>query len=178
MADEKAVGDRVVIHSPITDEEWQQADVLVSELKAWDMRQSEDLGFVPDDVIRIFYPDDIADTRQQSVAPAGCLLLAIDARMPVGLAAYRQLTSSACELYNVYVRPVCRGRGIASRLLQALMSNAKSVGYQTMCLETATFMHDAHALYRAVNFKAREPYRRIPAKFAAATIWMECRLVE
>ena len=47
-----------------------------------------------------------------------------------------------------------------------------------MCLETAMFMRDAHSLYRALNFKVREPYRRIPAKFAAATMWMECRLFE
>jgi hypothetical protein len=58
------------------------------------------------------------------------------------------------------------------------MSNAKSVGYRIMCLETAMFMRDAHCLYRALNFKAREPYRRIPAKFAVATMWMECRLVD
>lgn len=178
MAEEKAARDTVAIRSPSTEEEWQQADGLLSELKARDVRQSEALGFVPDEVIGIFYPDDIVDTRQESVPPTGCLLLAIDAEMPVGLAAYRQLTSDACELYDVYVRPSCRGRGIASQLLRALMNNAKSSGYRTMCLETATFMRDAHSLYKTLNFKTRDPYRRIPAKFAAATMWMECNLVD
>jgi GNAT superfamily N-acetyltransferase len=177
MTDEKAVRDTIVIRSPSTEEEWEQAGDLLSELKAWDVRQSEALGFDPDEVIGIFYTDAIGDSRRESTPPAGCLLLATDARRPVGLAAYRQLTSNACELYNVYVSPVCRGCGIASRLLRALMSNAKSVGYRTMCLETAMFMHDAHRLYRTLNFQACEPYRRIPAKFAAATMWMECRLV-
>ena len=178
MVDEDGARDTVIIRSPGTEEEWQQADVLQSELKAWDVRESEARGFVSDEVMSIFYPNGLGDTRQERMPPAGCLLLATEEKMPVGLAAYRQLTSNECELYDVYVRPVCRGRGIASRLLRTLMSSAKSMGYRAMCLETAMFMRDAHSLYRALNFKAREPYRRIPAKFAAATIWMECRLFE
>jgi GNAT superfamily N-acetyltransferase len=168
----------IVIRSPSTEEEWRQADVLISELKEWDARQSQDLGFDPDEVMKIFYPDNIADTRQASLPPAGFLLLVIDGTTPVGLAGYRQLTSDACELCNVYVRPVCRGRGIGSQLLQALLSNAKSVGYRAMYLETAMFMRDAHRLYRALNFRSREAYRTMPAKFAAATMWMECNLVD
>ncbi len=168
--------DTIVIRSPRTEEEWQQVDVLLSELSAWDVRESEALGFVPDDVMSLFHSDNLGGTRQESVPPAGCLLFAIDVKTPVGVAAYRQLTSDACELHDVYVRPDCRGRGIASRLLRTLMSNAKSVGYRAMYLETATFMRDAHNLYRALNFKTREPYRKIPAKFIAATMWMECRL--
>jgi hypothetical protein len=37
--------------SPNTEQEWQQADGLLSELKAWDVRESEALGFVPDEVM-------------------------------------------------------------------------------------------------------------------------------
>jgi hypothetical protein len=106
MTDDKAVSDTIVIRSPSTEEESEQASVLLSDLKAWDVRQSEALGFDPDEVIGIFYTDAIGDSRQESTPPTGCLLLATDARRPVGLAAYRQLTSNACELYNVYVSPV------------------------------------------------------------------------
>jgi GNAT superfamily N-acetyltransferase len=175
MADGEPVR-AVVLRSPSAEEEWRQADVLLSELKEWDAGQSQALGFDPDEVMKLFYPDNIAETRQESLPPGGCVLLAIDGRTAVGLAAYRRLSSDACELYNVYVRPVCRNRGIGLRLLQTLMRNARSVGYRTMHLETAIFMRDAHRLYEALNFRACEAYRTIPTKFAAATMWMECRL--
>jgi hypothetical protein len=45
-----------------------------------------------------------------------------------------------------------------------------------MCLETASFMRDAHKLYRSIGFEVCDPYRSIPDKFAGVTMWMECRL--
>jgi GNAT superfamily N-acetyltransferase len=176
MPQENSVRDDVLIRSPTTKGEWDQVDGLLSALKAWDVSQSRALGFTAEDVLDLFYPADIGEIRRNSAPPAGCLLLAVDGCEPLGLAAYRQLTPTACELYDVYVRAVSRGRGIASRLVRALMSQAKSSGYRTMCLETATFMRDAHVLYRALAFKEREPYRRIPEEFVPATMWMECSL--
>jgi GNAT superfamily N-acetyltransferase len=176
MAGEESTRETIVVRSPSTEEEWRQADLLLSELKEWDARQSQALGFDPDEVMKIFYPDSIADTKHENLTPAGCLLLAINGRTPVAVAAYRKLTPDTCELYNVYARPACRGRGIGLQLLHALMSNAKSAGYSTMYLETAMFMRDAHRLYGALNFRVRKAYRIVPAKFAAATMWMECCL--
>jgi len=168
------LGIRVV--SPATEEDWRHADLLIAELKEWDAQQSQARGFDPDEVMRIFYPEEIADIRRYSVAPEGCLLLAMDAGLPVGCAAFRRLTSEACEAYAVYVRPTCRGRGIGSLLLRRLMRAAREDGYRTMCLETATFMHEAHSIYRSLHFQVCEPYRSIPARHAEATLWMECKL--
>src|SRR6185437_7433613 len=106
----------------------------------------------------------------------GRMLVAMDANQPVGCAAFRRLTSNACEAYNVYVRPSHQGRGIASRLLQQLLSDARGMGYRTMCLETATFMLSAHKLYRSLSFRVRSPYRILPDRLTNVTIWMECTL--
>jgi ribosomal protein S18 acetylase RimI-like enzyme len=178
MTDSDRVRGTIRFIAPTVKDEWRHADVLIAELKEWDVRQSEALGFDGDEVMSVFYPGDIGDIRRDSVPPEGCLLLAIDASLPVGCAAYRRLTSSACELYDVYVRPTCRGMGIGSALLQRLMRDAKVAGYRAMCLETAAFMHDAHKLYRSLHFQVRAPYRSIPTKFAHATMWMECNLGE
>ena len=166
----------IVVISPTTDHEWQHVDILIAELKEWDARQSEALGFDGDEVRSIFYPDDMEDIRRDSVPPGGCLLLAVDGGSPLGCAAYRRLNSHTCEVYDVYVRPTCRGRGIGSTLLQRLVRQARIAGYHAMCLETATFMHDAHRLYTSLDFQVREPYRSIPAKFEKATMWMQCNL--
>ena len=166
----------VRVIAPTTDHEWHHADILVAELKEWDVRESEALGFDGDEVRSVFYPGNIGDIRRDSVPPDGCLLLAIDGSVPAGCAAYKRLTPHACEMYDVYVRPRCRGKGIGSTLLQRLMSEAKIAGYRVMCLETATFMHEAHRLYTSLDFQVREPYRSIPAKFEKATMWLECNL--
>lgn len=161
----------ISIVSPSTDREWRHVEVLMDELKAWDVRQSETLGFVRDEVIELFYPEDIEEVRRHSAAPDGCLLLAMEAAVPVGCAAFRRLTSEACEAYNVYVRPAHRGRRIASRLLQRLQRAAKTAGYRAMRLETAIFMRDAHRLYRSLHFQVRAAYRSVPDSFAGATLW-------
>jgi ribosomal protein S18 acetylase RimI-like enzyme len=164
------------VFSPGSEGEWRQAELLIAELKQWDAQQSQALGFERDEVMSVFYPDDIADMRRYSVSPLGCLLLAMDGELPLGCAAFRRLTSHACEAYNVYVRPTCRRRGIGSILLRRLMQDAKTYGYRAMYLETATFMREAHKLYEMLHFRIRAPYRSIPARHAKATIWMECNL--
>ena len=162
--------------SPTNEKDWRDAGLLIAELKAWDARESQALGFDPDEVMSVFYPDDIADIRRYSVAPLGGLLLAMDGELPVGCAAFRRLTADTCEAYDVYVRPNCRRRGLGLLLLRRLMHDAKTYGYRAMCLETATFMRAAHRLYELLHFQIRAPYRSIPARHANATLWMECKL--
>lgn len=97
--------------SPGTEDEWGQAEALMAELKEWDVQQSQALGFHRDEVLSLFYPDDISGVRRDTVPPNGLFLLAADASSPMACAAFRPLTSSGCELYHVYARPSCRGRG-------------------------------------------------------------------
>jgi ribosomal protein S18 acetylase RimI-like enzyme len=160
---------------PNSEEEWSQAELLIAELQEWDAQQSLALGFDRDEVLSTFYPNCIADIRRDSVPPDGRFLLAIDAGLWLGCAAFRRLTDSECELYDVYVRPNARGRGVASLLLRRLLSDAKAAGYETMLRETAVFMREAHGLYRSLHFQTCSPYRTVPPRFANATIWMECR---
>jgi len=162
--------------SPSTEAEWNHAESLISELKDWDVRQSQTLGFAQDEVLDVFYPDNIEEIRRQSVLPDGCFAIVLDSSDPAGCAGFRRLTSETCELYDVYVRPEHRGRGIGSTLLQHLLNQARAAGYETMRLETASFMLTAHNLYRSLQFQVREPYRSIPARFADVTIWMERKL--
>jgi GNAT superfamily N-acetyltransferase len=176
MSDRQNASVAIRLLFPSTDDEWKHAEALITELKEWDVRHSQALGFAADEVISVFYPDNIGAVRRQSIQPDGCLVIALDESRPVGCAAFRRLTASACELYNVYVRPSHRGRAIGAALLQRLLGEAKAASYGTMCLETATFMHAAHILYKSFNFQVRKPYRSVAPRFADATIWMECVL--
>jgi ribosomal protein S18 acetylase RimI-like enzyme len=61
-------------------------------------------------------------------------------------------------------------------LLRQVLSDATAAGYKRMTLETATFMHHAHKLYRSHGFKVREPYRKQSTKLDEITISMEAAL--
>jgi ribosomal protein S18 acetylase RimI-like enzyme len=88
----------------------------------------------------------------------------------------RKLSGSACELYNVFVRPTWRGQSIGLKLIQSLLDQARKCGYRVMRLETALFMGDAQKLYQGLGFKTCEPYRQISPHLARVTLWLECQL--
>jgi ribosomal protein S18 acetylase RimI-like enzyme len=177
MANIGGAPESIRLITPATDEQWRLADTLIDELKEWDVLQSRPLGFEREEILSVFYPSDASEVRRDSAPPDGSLLIAMDGSSPVGCAAFRRLTAEVCELYNVYVRPTRRGAGVASMLLQKLMSDATAAGYASMRLETATFMDHAHRLYKTNGFKVRAPYRSLAERFAAVTIWMEAQLV-
>lgn len=176
MSDRRNTAFEIRVLLPGSDDYWDHAEALIAELQEWDIQQSKPLGLERDEVIGAFYPDTVDEIRQQSAPPDGCFAIALDSGTAAGCAGFRRLSSGACELLDVYVRPDHRGRGIASTLLRYLLRQAGASGYETMRLETASFMLTAHGLYRSLNFQARAPYRSIPARFADVTLWMECRL--
>jgi len=154
---------------PASEQDWRDAETLMTELKDWDLDQSRALGLDAAEVARFFYP--YVDHMARS-----SLLLAMDGPAPVGCAASYRLDDTACELHSVYVRPSSRGAGIAGQLVRQLAEQARAAGYRVMRLETATFMRDAQKLYTSLGFRVRQPYRSIPPQFAPFTIPMELEL--
>jgi N-acetylglutamate synthase-like GNAT family acetyltransferase len=168
--------DDVDLVFPTTEGEWTQAQCLIDELMDRDADQSRSLGFDRGEVLSAFYPDSIDAIRRASGTPGGEFLIAKSSGAPAACAAFQRWSSEVCELYSVYVSPVYRGSGIGSRLIDRLRHDAAAAGYRAMCLETATFMHNAHKLYRACQFEICEPYRARPPRFLEATIAMRCVL--
>ena len=78
----------------------------------------------------------------------------------------------------MYVRPDFRGTGLGRALLDALLAEARQVGYATIRLDSAGFMKTAHALYRAAGFEEIEPYpeSEIPPDFQKHWVFMQKRL--
>jgi GNAT superfamily N-acetyltransferase len=164
------------IRSPGSDEEWHYAKVLRAEMMEWDVIECRALGFSREEVVDTFYSADHEEIVRASVPPDGGFLLAMDDDKPLACAAFHRISATACELYDVFVRPAARGRRLATLMIERLMSEARAAGYRRMVLETATFMGHAHNIYRALGFQLCQPYHDIPAKWAPITLWMECRL--
>src|SRR5215218_5730970 len=68
--------------------------------------------------------------------PRGRLLLALSDREPAGCVAMRPLTSDACEMKRLYVRPAYRTAGVGRQLVQRVIAEARSASYLKMYLDT------------------------------------------
>lgn len=106
--------------------------------------------------------------------PAGRLLLARAGDQTAGCIALRKLGDGVCEMKRLYVRPEHRGRGIGVMLVERLISEARSMRYQRMRLDTIeSAMNDAVVLYRRIGFREIAPYSSVPIETA---LWMELLL--
>jgi GNAT superfamily N-acetyltransferase len=88
----------------------------------------------------------------------GRLLLALVEGRPSGVAVLKPVSVEVCELKRMYVRPEARGLGVAGRLLDQLVHDARAIGYASMRLETFDFMTAAHGLYRRAGFVDIPPF--------------------
>lgn len=94
--------------------------------------------------------------------PSGALLVARAGGTAVGCVALRRLDDETCEMKRLYVRPTLRGGGVGRLLANAIVGEARRLGYARMRLDTVPEMAAAQALYEQLGFRDTEPYTRNP----------------
>ncbi len=101
------------------------------------------------------HPTDVLD---ELLAAGGRVYVAEVDGIAVGVGGLKRLTRSEGEIKRMFVRPAARGRGVARAILERLIADARELGCTTIQLESASFMHAAHALYRSVGFVPSDSY--------------------
>ena len=88
-----------------------------------------------------------------------------------GCVALRQIGDGVCEMKRLFVQPALRGKGVGRALAQAIIEEARQIGYKRMRLDTA--FEPARSLYRSLGFREIPPYQHVPVK---GVIFMELEL--
>jgi ribosomal protein S18 acetylase RimI-like enzyme len=107
------------------------------------------------------------------VPPRGALLVAEDNGQLIGMIGMRPLDATTAEMKRLFVRPDARGRGLAKRLIEELLREARAAGYTEIRLDTLPMMGDAQSLYVALGFRDIPPYYDTPiagTRFMAKTL--------
>ena len=121
------------------------------------------------------FADELANLPGDYAPPRGRLLLAWEFDQLVGCVALRPVGPTTCEMKRLFLRPAYRSRGLGRVLVEAIIEEARKIGYTHMRLDTISDrMGRAIELYKSIGFVEIEPYYHTPVD---TTKFMELDLV-
>lgn len=107
------------------------------------------------------FAGELAGLPGEYAPPAGRILLAWEADRPAGCVALRRVDEATAEMKRLYIRPPFRRGGWGRRLTEALLEEARGIGYRRVRLDTLPIMAAARALYADLGFQPIAAYRDV-----------------
>ena len=167
-----------VLKVPATRDELAQVRTLLRAFLQWHReRHVEDHHLIDQYFDPAEYEQELARLPGKYTPPRGGLLLATHDGDPAGCVALQEIDDKACEMKRMFVYPHLRGKGIGRVLAQGIIEHARSLGYQSMCLDTSIRQGEARALYEKLGFKPIEPYYELPENLKNWLVFMEISLI-
>ena len=147
-----------------TDEQIEAARRLFREYEAW---FGMNLCFQN-------FDEEVAALPGKYAAPEGRLWLAFADEILAGCIALRKLEEGICEMKRLFVKDEFRGQKIGISLIEKLIAEARSIGYEKIRLDTyPPKMAKAVSLYESYGFREIPAYYHNPY---GETLFMEMDL--
>jgi ribosomal protein S18 acetylase RimI-like enzyme len=156
------------IYQVETDEDIEVTRSLLAEYLA--SREFEESIF-PEEVQA--FQMQLSELPAEFAPPKGCLFLAMYGEQPAGCVGLRDLGDAICEMKRLYVKPEFRGLKIGRKLMESIITEARTIGYSAIRGDTIPSMQAAKTLYISLGFKEIEPYRYNPIE---GVMFMELKL--
>lgn len=87
------------------------------------------------------------------IPPAGDMLLGWRGEDAVGVVALRRFDDGIAEMKRLYLSDAARGLGAGRKLAEQVVVSARTLGYRSLRLDTATSMKAAIRLYESMGFR-------------------------
>ena len=148
-----------------------ESPAQIAEARELFLEYAQSLGF---SLCFQSFDKELAELPGEYAPPRGRLLLAEYEGHLAGCGALHPLKDNVCEMKRLYLRPQFRGKGLGRRLAETILSEARSMGYSAIRLDTVEpVMRDAVAMYRRLGFQEIAPYCANPI---AGALYMELKL--
>jgi putative acetyltransferase len=145
-----------------------ESPIQIAQARELYLEYADSLGF---SLCFQSFDQELASLPGDYAPPDGRLLLAEYRGQLAGCVALHKLDPEVCEMKRLYLRPQLRGRGVGRALAEAVIAEARVIGYRKMRLDTVEpVMPNAVALYRRLGFREIDPYRANPI---AGALYME-----
>ena len=168
---------KIEVAPAVTAEDLDQARTLMRSFVAWHRElHSQDLELIDEYFDARSFEEELASLPGKYSPPAGCLLIARCDGEYAGCVALRPLEAQACEMKRMFVYPRFHGHGVGRALAEAVIRDARSIGYRVMRLDTSFRQRGAQALYAKMGFMRIEPYYEMPDALKNWLVFMQMSL--
>ncbi len=165
------------VESAITDEQLDHTRDLMREFVRWHRtRHLEDLHLIDAYFDAAAFEDELASLPGKYAPPEGRLLLDTCNGEAAGCVALRPLDDRSCEMKRMFVYDRFRGKGIGRALVEAVLREARAIGYDLMRLDTSHRQVEAQTLYARFGFVRTEAYYELPDELRRWLVFMELSL--
>jgi GNAT superfamily N-acetyltransferase len=167
----------IAVQVPKTPAQLNRVRGLMRSFIAWHKeRHGDDIDLITAYFDDAAIEDELASLPGKYGPPRGQLLLATLDEAPVGCVALREIDSASCEMKRMFVYPQYHGKGVGRRLAEAIIKEARDLGYQVMRLDTSVRQAEANRLYRRLGFQTIEPYYELSDHVRNWLVFMELKL--
>jgi putative acetyltransferase len=137
----------IALQVPKTPAQLDQVRALMRSFIAWHKeRHGDDINLINPYFDDAAFEDELASLPGKYGPPRGQLLLATLDGAPVGCVALREIDSDSCEMRRMFVYPQHHGKGVGRALAEAIIKEARGLGYGVMRLDTSVRQAEANGL--------------------------------